>query len=82
MTFLFCHWCNVFNPFLLTCVDFLMSLKQVLLNKAHVTLIALERLFTCKKSIFLHTVLFFLGQLFPQDQNNTPLTCVNEDMSL
>lgn len=59
MTFLFCHWCNVFNPFLLTCVDFLMSLKQVLLNKAHVTLIALERLFTCKK------VLLFYMSIIP-----------------
>lgn len=33
-------------------MDFLMSLKQVLLNETHVTLIALEWLFTCQKSIF------------------------------
>lgn len=82
MRLLFCHLFYVFNPFLFTCVYLLMSLKQVLLNKAHVTLIALERLFTCKKVYFCSAFCSFICKLFPQDQHITPLTCVNEDMSL
>lgn len=35
--------------FLLTRVNFLMPLQQVLLNKTHITLTALKRLFSCKE---------------------------------
>lgn len=75
--------------FLLTCVNFLMSLQEVLLNETHVTLSALKRLFSyvgffCLKKKMIVKKNKQTRLLFNTFSGcaSVCVTCMNEDVSL